>query len=115
MKFALIIIESGRSRDSIATDRAAHNSKLTAWMNEQGERGVLLGGEAFETEDTGPVTVRFASDGTATATEEPFAAGEETLGGYLLIEAADRNEAVRIAESFPTGETVEVRPVLSAE
>lgn len=112
MKFALVILESDLSRDSIANDRAAHNSKLTAWMSDQGERGGLLGGEAFETEGTGPVTVRFAPDGITTVTEEPFAAGEETLGGYLLIEAADRDEAVRVAESFPTGETIEVRPVL---
>lgn len=112
MKFALVILESNVSRESIAADSAAHNAGISAWMADQGEKGILLGGEAFETEDTKPVTVRFSGDGTPTTTEEPFADVEETLGGYVLVEAADRDEAVRIAETFPTGETIEVRPVM---
>ena len=38
----------------------------------------------------------------------------EHLGGYFLIEAADRDEAVRIAQRIPGARygTVEVRPVL---
>jgi hypothetical protein len=38
----------------------------------------------------------------------------ETLGGYLLVEVADRDEAVDLARSWPTGETIEVRPLWSA-
>lgn len=43
----------------------------------------------------------------------PFAETKEILGGFNLIEAADLDEAVRIAETFPwirTG-SIEVRPV----
>jgi hypothetical protein len=43
----------------------------------------------------------------------PFAETKEILGGFNLIEAADMEEAVRIAAEFPWVRTgsVEVRPV----
>lgn len=115
MKFALVIIENERSRRSVATDRAKHNESLRAWMAEQGRAGKLVGGEAFETDETGPVTVRFDADVSTTVTEEPFVQGSETLGGFVVVEVADRDEAVELAKSWPTGETIEVRPLWSAE
>jgi hypothetical protein len=47
----------------------------------------------------------------------PFAETKEILGGFNLIEAADLDEAVRIAESFPWTRTgsIEVRPVRDME
>ncbi len=43
----------------------------------------------------------------------PFAETKEYLGGFNLIEAADMDEAVRIASEFPWTRTgsVEIRPV----
>jgi hypothetical protein len=43
----------------------------------------------------------------------PFAEAKEYLGGFNLIEAADMDEAVRIAKEFPWARTgrIEVRPV----
>ena len=45
-------------------------------------------------------TVR-VRDGKVTATDGPFAETKEQLGGYYLIEAADRAEAVQIAARIP--------------
>lgn len=45
----------------------------------------------------------------------PFAESKEAIGGYLLLEADDLDEAVAIARTCPTLDyeiTVEVRPVL---
>ena len=45
----------------------------------------------------------------------PFAESKEAVGGYLLLEAENLEEAVAIAKSNPTlkhGITIEVRPVL---
>ncbi|MFF6900238.1 YciI family protein [Streptomyces hydrogenans] len=47
-------------------------------------------------------------------TDGPAHAGEETLGGWFVIEVADREEAVEVARSLPTPETVEIRPVLES-
>jgi hypothetical protein len=114
MKFALITIETERSRRHVRENRAEHRSMIEAWMAEQGRAGKLVGGDAFETEAVAPVTLRHEASGEVTVTEGPFAAGAETLGGYLLVEAADRDEAVELARSWPTEETIEVRPIWAA-
>jgi hypothetical protein len=53
---------------------------------------------------------RFVTDG-------PFAETREQLGGYFLIDAKDRDEAVAIAARIPGAQvgTIEVRPVLEIE
>jgi hypothetical protein len=70
-----------------------------------------IAGEAFETEHTRPVTIRRDGDGTVTVTESPFTDASETLGGYVIVDVADRAEAVELAKTWPTGETIEVRPI----
>lgn len=53
-------------------------------------------------------------DGKRVVTDGPFAETREQLGGYYLIEAADLDEALAIAERIPPARfgTVEVRPVM---
>jgi hypothetical protein len=54
-------------------------------------------------------------DGKAISTDGPHAETKEQLGGFYLIEAKDRDDAVAIAGRVPSvryGGTVEVRPIL---
>ncbi len=53
-------------------------------------------------------------DGHAHVTNGPFAETREVLGGYYLIDVANLDEAIRIAERHPGARlgTVEVRPVV---
>lgn len=53
-------------------------------------------------------------DGKPMLTDGPFAETKEQFGGYFLIEAADLDEATRIAARIPGARkgTVEVRPVI---
>jgi hypothetical protein len=46
-------------------------------------------------------------------TDGPFAETKEQIGGFFLIEASDREEAVRIAAKWPSARlgSIEVRPV----
>ena len=55
--------------------------------------------------------------GRTTITDGPFAETKEMLAGFNLIEAADMDEALRIAQSFPWARTgcIEVRPVRDFE
>lgn len=55
--------------------------------------------------------------GRTTFLDGPFAEAKEYLGGFNLIEAADMDEAVRIAQEFPWSRTgrIEVRPVADFE
>ncbi|GLC25699.1 YciI family protein [Roseisolibacter agri] len=52
-------------------------------------------------------------NGRLTALDGPYAETKEVLGGFNLIEAADMEEALRIAAEFPWARTgcVEVRAV----
>jgi len=51
--------------------------------------------------------------GKLSVVDGPFAETKEMLGGFNLIEAADMDEAVRIAAEFPWTATgcVEIRPI----
>ncbi|MFL5522049.1 MAG: YciI family protein [Gemmatimonadales bacterium] len=51
--------------------------------------------------------------GRTQATDGPFAEAKEVLGGFNLIEAADMDEALRVAAELPWSATgcIEVRPV----
>ena len=56
-------------------------------------------------------------DGKRLVTDGPFAETREQLGGYFLIDAKDRDEALDIAARIPGARwgTVEVRPVVELE
>lgn len=51
--------------------------------------------------------------GQATVTDGPFAETKEQLGGFFLFEAPSFEEALRIAERWPSARlgTIEVRPL----
>ncbi|MFJ8534227.1 YciI family protein [Streptomyces sp. NPDC093591] len=114
MKYALVIFETDESRRRIQADRAAYRKEYEAWIGSIAAAGKLVGGEALETENITPATVRRTADGTSAVTDGPAHAGEETLGGWFIIDVADREEAVELATSLPTPETVEIRPILES-
>ena len=66
----------------------------------------------LQPESTGAI-VR-VRDGKPMVTDGPFMETKEQLAGYFLIDAMDREEAIRIAEHVPGARigTVEVRPVI---
>jgi hypothetical protein len=54
--------------------------------------------------------------GRTLMTDGPFADTKEVLGGFVLIEAANLDEAIELAASIPVtrfGGVVEVRPVVA--
>jgi hypothetical protein len=57
-------------------------------------------------------TVRLQS-GKVSATDGPFAETNEQIGGFILIEARDLNEAIQLASRIPSVRLggVEVRPI----
>ncbi len=75
------------------------------------EKGQYVHASPLQSEATG-IVVRMRN-GKATVTDGPFAETKEQLAGYFLIEAKDRDDAVRIAKLVPGARigTVEVRPL----
>jgi len=61
-------------------------------------------------------TVR-TRNGRVSTTDGPFAETKEQLGGFILIEARDLDDAIQVASSIPVGRLgcIEVRPVASLD
>ena len=75
------------------------------------DAGCLLGSQQLESHETAR-TLR-VRDGVARITDGPFAETREFHAGFNLIEAADIDEAMRLANEFPWSRfgSIEVRPV----
>lgn len=91
-------------------NRACVNDSL-AYDNALRASGHLIAAHALE-----PVTMATTlrhHDGGISATDGPFAETKEHLGGFLLIEARDLDEAIQLASKVPVGKLgcIEVRPV----
>jgi len=74
--------------------------------------GHFVGGEALQPVHTA-TTVR-VRNGKLSTTDGPFAETKEQLGGFYLINAKDRNDAVQVASKIPSAQlgSVEVRPIM---
>lgn len=75
------------------------------------ERGVMVDGAPLEPVATA-TTVR-VRDGNLTVTDGPFAETKEQLAGFYMIDAANLDEAIEIAEGIPPARvgSIEIRPV----
>jgi hypothetical protein len=113
MKYLCLIYDE--ERDWAAMPRSESDAYLAECMSAQ-ERivadGHFIAGEALNQVATA-VTLRIRN-GKLSTTDGPFAETKEQLGGFYLIEARDRDEAVQVAARIPAARTgcVEVRPVV---
>ena len=74
--------------------------------------GHYLGGDALQPRETA-LTVAW-NDGKVTTTDGPFAESKEHLGGILVLEAEDMNQAVQLMSQHPAvryGSIFEIRPI----
>lgn len=86
-----------------------------AHADELRESGVLLDSQMLAAPSK--ATSLRTRNGRTTFMDGPYAEAKEYLGGFNLIEAADMDEAVRVAQQFPWSRTgrIEVRPVMDFE
>ncbi len=111
MKF-LCLICAERVMEQLAPEGAdRHYADYREFTQRLGASGQLLGLNRLLPPETA-TTVR-VRDGKVTTTDGPWVETKEQLGGYYLIEAKDREEAVRIAARIPGAwiGRVEVRPI----
>jgi hypothetical protein len=75
------------------------------------KKGHLLAARALESVNTATV-VRVRS-GKVSVTDGPFAETHEQIGGFILIEAQDLNEAIQLASKIPAIQLggIEIRPI----
>jgi hypothetical protein len=84
---------------------------MSAYNEELTKAGVLLALDGLQPTAMG-ARVSFAS-GQPTVTDGPFTEAKEMIGGYWLIQAKSRQEAVQWASRCPAadGDVIEVRQV----
>jgi hypothetical protein len=112
MKFLLLVYNDSAMVDAIPGPQFDADMRgCLAHADELRQEGKLLDTQMLEA----PATARSVRirDGRLTTVDGPFAESKEVLGGFNLVEAADMEEAVRIAAAFPwiSSGCIEVRPV----
>ena len=82
-----------------------------AYDRELEERGHYIIAEAIQ-DPSSAVVVR-NRNGAVSNTDGPYIETKEFMAGFILVEARDLNEAVRLAAGIPMAEmgTIEVRPI----
>jgi hypothetical protein len=111
MKFLCLICADTHMERMSKADAQRHFAEYTAFTDAIRGSGHYIGCNRLQPPDTA-VTVR-VRNGKVSTTDGPFAETKEQLGGYYVIEARDRDEAIRIASRIPGGwiGCVEVRPI----
>jgi hypothetical protein len=93
---------------TVAANQAAHEEFIAR------NAGALRGGNRLHP-SSATTSIRRGADGGVAVSDGAFAETKEVIGGYYLIEAADLDEALRIAVQVPAWfGGVEVRPVWTA-
>ena len=105
---ALLTTMSAAERAKLDNDSMDYDEALAA-------RGQLIVAEALQP----PASARVVQTrgGKLSQTDGPFVETKEQLGGFILVEARDMNEAIRIASGIPLAKlgTIEVRPIYNFE
>ena|SRR5882724_3648771 len=94
------------------TEKAALTRNSLAYNDELTRNNHYITAEALQPAGTAR-TVR-VRQGKALVTDGPFAETKEVVGGFILIEAADMNQALEIAAGIPLAKlgSIEVRPIM---
>jgi hypothetical protein len=110
MRFMMIMIPSPKDEANWGPSPEAV-SAMTKYNDELTKAGVLLALDGLHPSSQG-ARVAFAG-GRGTVTDGPFAEAKEVIGGYWLIQAKSKEEAVEWASRCPAadGDVIEVRRV----
>jgi hypothetical protein len=112
VKYMLMICRDEQVWDRLSvTERQQIYAESMDLAQELTSRGQYLGGHPLHP-SSAATSVR-VRDGKRLVTDGPFAETREQLGGYMLVEVKDLDEAIAIAARLPLARTstIEVRPV----
>lgn len=112
MKYLCLIHHAQSTLDAMSpAELSTLQDAIRAFLDDLQKKGQLVDVNRLKPPRTA-TTVR-VRDGKLSTTDGPFAETKEQLLGYLLIEASDLNEAIRIIGQFPSTRigSIEIRPV----
>jgi hypothetical protein len=112
MKFLCLACEQEETLNALSrAEWDALRNETLAYVDKLLKSGHLISAEPLQSARTA-ATVR-VRNGRIQVTDGPFAETKEMVGGFFLIEARDREEAIRIASEWPSARfgSIEVRPL----
>lgn len=112
MKFLCLAYEEERKLSELTQPEWNRlRDETLAYVEVLRKGGHLLATHALQSVRTA-ATVRVRSGGVSVM-DGPFAETRETLGGFFLVEARDRDEAIALAAKWPSARlgSIEVRPI----
>ena len=116
MRYAMLICGEDDAWDRVPDGEAAMNEVFT-WMARWEAAGKIADGGAELQSARTAKTVGRGVDGRPTVTDGPYLELKEVIGGFIMLEAADIDDAVAVAATWPgiamVGDKVEVRPVVT--
>ena len=111
-RYVLLILDDPNRSWSSPAEAGAEMAKMGRFAGELAQQGKIQGGNPLESMAKA-VRVR-AKDGKVSVTDGPFTETKEMVGGFFVVEAADKQEAIEIAKRCPHTSigAVEVREVV---
>jgi len=112
MKYLCMIFYDEKNLSGLsAAESQILDDESLAYDDTLRKRGNFIAAQALESVQAS-TTVRLRN-GKVTVTDGPFAETNEQIGGFILIEAQDLNEAIQLAAKIPVIRHggVEVRPI----
>ena len=113
MKFVCLVYFEPETLAALSpTEKASLDRDSIAYDEELNRRGHYITSDALKPVSSAR-TVRVRR-GKPSATDGPFAETKEQLGGFILINAADIDAAVKIEQAIPLAKlgSIEVRPIM---
>ena len=112
MKYLCLVYYAEKKLDALSeAEYDALIDEVLAYREVLRQSGHYITSDGLESVRTA-TTLRIRG-GRVSATDGPFAETKEQLGGFMLIEARDLNDAIRVASKIPPARLgcIEVRPV----
>ena len=108
----LVYVDPSLAEKMTEADWQDMGARSQAYDRQLQESGHYIHAEALEEPKTA-VTLHVRK-GQMSTTDGPFAETKEHLGGFILVEARDLNEAIAIGSRIPMAElgSIEVRPIM---
>jgi len=113
MKYlCLVFIDEKKLQALSASESQSLDDESLAYDDTLRRGGHLIAAQALELSRSA-ATVRVQPNGKVLVTDGPFAETKEQVGGFILIEARDMDEAIQLASKIPVARlaAIELRPI----
>ena len=115
MKFAMLLNGAENEFEPASPEEGeAAMRELYAWFEKWGAAGKIADSGVHLQPTSTAKTIRPRPDGTVAVTDGPYLELKEVIGGLVVLEATDIDDAVAVASTWPGmwgSASVEVRPV----